>query len=145
MIPEEWGPLTLLTDSYVLPHCFSPSESESCSVVSDPMNYIVHGILQARILEWVVYPFPSKSSWPRSQTRVPCIAGRFFTSWAISPRMLSKKKESHIPSLRAWGTGLFLMAMSVILDCGLSPCFGTILHLIVCFFGWLVWEGEKMT
>ena len=35
-----------------------------------------------RILEWVVYPFSSRSSWPRNQTGVSCIAGRFFTSWA---------------------------------------------------------------
>ena len=36
-----------------------------------------------RILEWVAYPFSSRSSWPRNQTRVSCIAGRFFTNWAI--------------------------------------------------------------
>ena len=35
-----------------------------------------------RILEWVAYPFSSRSSQPRSQNRVSCIAGRFFTSWA---------------------------------------------------------------
>ena len=35
-----------------------------------------------RILEWVAYPFSSGSSWPRNQTGVSCIAGRFFTSWA---------------------------------------------------------------
>ena len=35
-----------------------------------------------RTLEWVAYPFASGSSWPRSQTGVSCIAGRFFTSWA---------------------------------------------------------------
>ena len=35
-----------------------------------------------RILEWVAYPFSSGSSWPRNWTRVSCIAGRFFTSWA---------------------------------------------------------------
>ena len=35
-----------------------------------------------RILEWVVYPFSSGSSWPRNQTGVSCIAGRFFMSWA---------------------------------------------------------------
>ena len=34
------------------------------------------------ILEWVAYPFSSRSSQPRNQTRVSCIAGRFFTSWA---------------------------------------------------------------
>ena len=34
------------------------------------------------ILEWVPYPFSRASSQPRSRTRVSCIAGRFFTSWA---------------------------------------------------------------
>ena len=37
----------------------------------------------SRILEWVAYPFSSGSSWPKSQTRVSCIAGGFFTSWVI--------------------------------------------------------------
>ena len=36
-----------------------------------------------RILEWVAYPFSSGSSQPRSQTGVSCIAGRFFTNWAM--------------------------------------------------------------
>ena len=36
-----------------------------------------------RILEWVAYPFSSRSSWPRDWTRVSCIAGGFFTNWAI--------------------------------------------------------------
>ena len=43
---------------------------------------IVHGILQARILEWVAIPFSRGSSKPKDQTQVSCIAGRFFTSWA---------------------------------------------------------------
>ena len=43
---------------------------------------IVHGILQARILEWVAIPFSRGSSQPRNQTGVSCIAGGFFTSWA---------------------------------------------------------------
>ena len=36
-----------------------------------------------RILEWVAYPYSSGSSWPRNWTGVSCIAGRFFTNWAI--------------------------------------------------------------
>ena len=36
-----------------------------------------------RILDWVAYPFSSGSSWPRNWTGVSCIAGRFFTNWAI--------------------------------------------------------------
>ena len=50
--------------------------SDSC----DPMNYRVHGILQARILEWVAISFSRGSSQPRDQTQVSHIAGRFFTS-----------------------------------------------------------------
>ena len=46
------------------------------------MDYTVHGIVQARILEWVAIPFSRGSSQPRDRTQVSCIAGRFFTSWA---------------------------------------------------------------
>ena len=57
-------------------------ESESCSVVSNSLW--PHGLcsLQARILEWLAIPFSRGSSRPRVWTQVPCIAGRFFTSWA---------------------------------------------------------------
>ena len=41
----------------------------------------VHGILQARILEWVVIPFSRGTSQPRYQNRVSYIAGGFFTDW----------------------------------------------------------------
>ena len=36
-----------------------------------------------RILEWVAYPFSSRSSQPRNWNRVSCIVGRFFSNWAI--------------------------------------------------------------
>ena len=48
----------------------------------DPMNYTVHGMLQARILEWVAFPFSRGSSQPRDRTQVSRIADGFFTSWA---------------------------------------------------------------
>ena len=61
-------------------------ESESRSVVSNPLRihglYIVHGILQARLLERVAFPFPRGSSQPSDWTQVSHIAGGFFTSWA---------------------------------------------------------------
>ena len=57
--------------------------TQSCPTVRDPMDYIVHGIFQARLLELVAYPFSSRSSQPRNQTGVSCIAGEFFTNWAI--------------------------------------------------------------
>ena len=56
--------------------------SQSCLTLWDPMDYTVHGILQARILEWVAFPFFRRSSQPRDRTQVSHIAGRFFTNWA---------------------------------------------------------------
>ena len=56
--------------------------TQSCPTLCDPMDYTVHGILQAGILEWVAFPFSRESSQPRDQTQVSHIAGRFFTSWA---------------------------------------------------------------
>ena len=42
--------------------------AQSCPTLCDPMDYIVHGILQARILEWVAFPFSRRSLQPRSPT-----------------------------------------------------------------------------
>ena len=73
------------------------SESESRSVVPDSaitMGSKVHGLLQARILEWVVFPFSRGSSQPRDQTQVSHIAGGFFTSWATG-----KPKNTGVGSL----------------------------------------------
>ena len=54
--------------------------AQLCLTLCDPMAYTVHGILQARILEWVGSPFSRGSSQPRDQTWVSHIAGGFFTS-----------------------------------------------------------------
>ena len=55
---------------------------QSCPTLCDPVDYIVHGILQARILEWVAFPFSRGSSQPRGRTQVARIVDGFFTSWA---------------------------------------------------------------
>ena len=56
--------------------------TQSCLTLYDPTGYTVHGILQARIQEWVAVPFSRRSSQPRDPTQVSCTAGGFFTSWA---------------------------------------------------------------
>ena len=58
-----------------------------CPTLCDPMDYSppgssVHGILQARMLEWVAISFSRACSRPKDQTWVSYIAGRFFTIWA---------------------------------------------------------------
>ena len=70
-------------------------ESESHSVMSDSATpWIVHGILQARILEWVAVLFSRGSSQPRDQTQVSRITGRFFPSWAT--------REAHLIGNQPW-------------------------------------------
>ena len=61
--------------------------TQSCPTLCDPKDCnspgsSVNGILQARILEWVVILFSKGSSQPRDQTQISHIAGRFFTVWA---------------------------------------------------------------
>ena len=85
----------------------SVNTTKKCNFLFVSKNYfiillylfdIVQGILQARILEWVACPFSSGSSWPRNRTRVFCIAGGFFTNWALREALIYvwKHKWSYI-------------------------------------------------
>ena len=61
--------------------------AQSCPTLCDPMycslpGFSIHGILQARILEWVTISFSRASSRPRDQTWVSRIGGRLFNLWA---------------------------------------------------------------
>ena len=56
--------------------------TQSCPTLCDPMDYTVHGILQAKILEWVAFPFSRGSSQPRDRNQGSHNAARFFTNWA---------------------------------------------------------------
>ena len=66
--------------------CVSVTQSRPtpCDLMDySPPSSSVHGIIQTRILEWVAIPFSRVSFWPRNWIWVFCIAGRFFTIWAI--------------------------------------------------------------
>ena len=56
--------------------------AESNPTLCDHLDYTLHELLQARILEWVAFPFSRGSSQPRDPTQVSGTPGRFFTSWA---------------------------------------------------------------
>ena len=75
--------------------------SNSLSMDCSPPGSSVHGILQARILEWVAIPFSRGYSQPRDQTWVSCIADRFFTIWATRETLMFDINE-HI-----WNYGKF--------------------------------------
>ena len=75
--------------------------AQSCPTLCSPVDYTVHGILQARILEWVTIPFSRGSFQPRDRTLVSCIAGGFFSSWATREAqrnlkcvLLSERRQS---------------------------------------------------
>ena len=79
---------------------------ENCSVVSDSLwphgpDRTVHGIFQARTLEWVAVSFSKGSSQPRDQTQVSRIAGGFLSSWAT--------REAHGSKIISWIDWLFLI------------------------------------
>ena len=66
--------------------------TQSCPTLCNPWTIcrlpgsFVHGILQARILEWVFVPFSRGSFQPRDRTQASCIAGRFFLSEPIKSK-----------------------------------------------------------
>ena len=71
-----WGPKELDTTEQLTLYLLGSELKVTHSVMSTlcvSMDYTVHGILQARILEWVAYPFSSGSSRPRNQTRSPAL------------------------------------------------------------------------
>ena len=88
---------------------FEPSR-HACSVTSVVSNSVwphdcslpgssVHGILQARILEWVAMPSSRGSFQPRDQTQVSLTAGRFFTIWATGEALWTQRFKTPISSV----------------------------------------------
>ena len=74
--------------------------AQLCPTLCNPMacnlpGSFVHGILQARILEWIASPFSRGSSKPRDRTQVSHIAGGFFTIWATKVMLKSFKLGSN--------------------------------------------------
>ena len=67
--------------------------AQLCPALCNPMYFTVYGILQARILDWAAYPFTSGSLQPRNQIGVTCIAGGFFTNWAMRVRSTLQKQS----------------------------------------------------
>ena len=94
-----------------------------CLTLCDPKDYTVHGVFQARVLEWVAFPFSRGSSQPRDWTQVSCIAGRFFTSWATREalNMLTCFTMWDLSSLTRAGTLAPLHWKHRVLTMGLPP------------------------
>ena len=77
---------------------------KSCPTLCDPMvcnppGSSVHGISQARILEWVVISFSKGSSWPRDRTCVSCIDTCVLYHWVTRAAAAAAKSLQSCPSL----------------------------------------------
>ena len=86
-----------------------------------PSGSSVHGISQARILEWAATPFSRGSSQPRDWTWVSCIAGRFFTIWAtrevwLEPWQKNSRETQPPHRIRRNNTSVLLSLGSLVGD-----------------------------
>ena len=100
------GQLIALCLSDPLLHCSSACAvkvlgAQSFPALCEPMDCrppgsSVHGLLQARILEWVIISFSRGFSWPGDRTQVSCIPGRFFTVWATGETLFYLTKTSKL-------------------------------------------------
>ena len=77
--------------------CLTPCGPVDCS----PPGASVHGIFQARILEWVAIPSSRRSCQPRDRTQASCTGGGFLTIWATREALKAlikaiKKKKRHL-------------------------------------------------
>ena len=85
-------------DSEVTQSCLTLCNPVDCR----PPGSSIHGISQARILEWVAISFSRESSRPRDQTRVSLIAGRCFNLWATRDAQSKDKLEHSRAVLEIW-------------------------------------------
>ena len=105
---------------------------QSCLILCDPMDCSlpgssVHGILQARIMEWVAIPCSKGPSRPRDRTLVSCTAGRFFAMWATKEDstqkniLIAQQTFCHlVVRTKLIFPGLFFFSLDY--DCGLVAC-----------------------
>ena len=79
---------------FLFPMCTHAKLLQSCPTLCNSMDYSlpgssVHGIFQARILEWIAISFSRGSSWPRDLTQVSCLASGFFTTEPLGKPLFS--------------------------------------------------------
>ena len=86
----------------VLQGIFPTQGSNPCLPHCRWILYLLSHKGSPRILEWVAYPFSSKSSQPRNWTGVSCISGGFFTNWAMreAPQFVCRRDKDS----SRWGT-----------------------------------------
>ena len=110
--------------------------AQLCPTLCDPMDCSppgssIHGIIRARVLEWIVIPFSKASFWPRGRIWVSCITYGFFTIWAT--------REIHICIFKTDGCLCVMVVrlffVSLLVFCEYKNYYGLVLSDEG--FGWL--------
>ena len=100
--------------------------AQLCPTFWDPMgcslpDSSVHRTLQVSIQDWRAIPFSRGSSWPRNQTRISCIAGRFFTIWARVNKRRASLVALSVKNLPAmWETQVWFLGWEDPLEEGMA-------------------------
>ena len=101
----------------------------------------LHGVLQARILEWIATSHSRGSSWPRDRTRISHTEGRFFTVWATMESSLNSGITSKLKDF--WNTEN--ENQSILKE--INPEYsleGLLLKLKLQNFGHLIWRANSL-
>ena len=83
--PSDGNPVSWLASGFFTPEPplkVKAQVTQSGPTLCKPIDYTIHGILQAKILVWVAFSFSKECYQPRDRTQVSHTAGRFFISWA---------------------------------------------------------------
>ena len=99
----ETGSPALQVDSLPTELSAKPFRKKSLSRVwlfSTPWTYTVHGILQARILEWVAFPFSRGPSQPRDWTQVPTLQADSLLAESQGKPIIITNSNWKIPSIK---------------------------------------------
>ena len=103
------------------------------------MDYTVHGIFQARILEWVAFPFSRGSSQLRDQTHISCPAGGFFTNWAVR-EALSWNRRLEISAHKSFSLSYYAVTSCFLFSTLLCFIFRELMFL--CHWASIVWQAQ---
>ena len=101
--------------------------SDSCNSMNCSLSgSSVHGILQARILEWVAISYSRGTSWPRNWTQVSHIARRCFTNWATKEYMMVNHDANDSVGVQTWAKHVPLSPLAGHLSWVISHHYGCI-------------------
>ena len=128
--PKSPGQNTGVSSLSLLQRIFPTQESNPGLLHCRQILYQLNHKESPRIMEWVAYLFSSGSFWLRNRTRVSCIAGIFFTNWAIREVLVysAYKLNNQGDNIQPWCTPFPIWNQSIV-PCPVLTCFLTCIQV----------------